>query len=209
MPEITRNDAFGQAIIRTIREQGFEHVLEIGAWDGLGSTQVLIEALSHAQDPKLVCLEANATRYVQLVQNVRDYPCIKPVFGSSITLASLTPTTFEEVWNSPHNHLRFAEELVRSWWVETAAFLEDAREGFLEHLDDVQFDAVLVDGCEFAGFDDYRLVKPHARCLILDDVHHAYKCSRAHAELKLDPEWRLAWEDDRVRNGAAIWLRKT
>jgi hypothetical protein len=169
---------------------------------------VLIEALSHAQDPKLVCLEANATRYVQLVQNVRDYPCIKPVFGSSITLASLTPTTFEEVWNSPHNHLRFPEELVRSWWVETVAFLEDAREGFLEHLDDVQFDVVLVDGCEFAGFDDYRLAKPHAKCLMLDDVHHAYKCNRAHAELAADPEWRLGWENEAIRNGAAIWVRR-
>jgi hypothetical protein len=208
MPEITADDSFGRAIIQAIREHGFETVLEIGAWDGTGSTSVLIKALAHAQDPLIVALEANATRYVQLVENVRDYPWIKPVFGSSITRASLTPQTFEEIWDSPHNHLRYPRELVQKWWDETQAFLADVKVGFLECLEGETFDVVLVDGCEFAGFDDYRLAKPHAKCLMLDDVHHAYKCSRAHAELAADREWRLVWENDAIRNGASIWVRR-
>lgn len=208
MPEITAHDSFGQAIIRTIREHGFETVLEIGAWDGTGSTSVLIEALAHAQDPLIVALEANAVRYVKLVENMKGYGWVKPVFGSSITLASLTPKTFEEVWDSPHNRLFYPRELVRKWWDETQHYLADVKAGFLEGLEGQAFDVVLVDGCEFAGFDDYRLAKPYARCLMLDDVHHAYKCNRAHAELSSDPEWRLAWENDAIRNGAAIWVRR-
>ena len=207
MPEITAADPFGRAIIQTIREHGFETVLEIGAWDGTGSTRVFIEALSHAQDPLIVALEANAVRYVQLVQNVRDYPWVKPVLGSSITLADLTPKTFEDVWDSPYNRLFYPRDLVRTWWDQTQAFLADAKAGFLAGLSGQAFDVVLVDGDEFAGFDDYRLAKPHARCLMLDDVHNAYKCNRAHADLSADPEWRLAWEDATVRNGAAIWVR--
>lgn len=206
--EITRHDEFGQAIIRTIRECAFESVLEIGSWDGLGSTQVLIEALAHAQSPSLVCIEANASRYVQLVQTVSHHAWVRPLFGSSITRASLTPQSFDEVWQSPHNALRYPKETVRGWWDESLACLEDARTGHLETLGDKQFDVVLVDGCEFTGFDDYRLAKPRTQCLMLDDVHHAYKCNRAHTELKLDPEWRLLWESDRVRNGASIWIRK-
>jgi hypothetical protein len=207
MPEITAADPFGRAIIQTIREHGFETVLEIGAWDGAGSTQVFIEALAHAQDPLIVALEGNAVRYVQLVETVRNLPWVKPVLGSSITLASLTPQTFEEVWDSPHNRLRYPREVVRQWWVQTQAFLADAKAGFLECLEGAAFDVVLVDGDEFAGFDDYRLAKPHTKCLMLDDVHNAYKCNRAHAELARDPEWRLAWEDATVRNGAAIWVK--
>jgi len=208
MPEITAADPFGRAIIQTIREHGFETVLEIGAWDGTGSTRVFIEALAHAQDPLIVALEGNAVRYVQLVETVRNLPWVKPVLGSSITLASLTPQTFDEVWGSPHNRLRYPREMVRQWWDQTQAFLAEFNVGFLECLDDETFDVVLIDGDEFAGFDDYRLAKPHARCLMLDDVHHAYKCNRAHADLSRDPEWRLAWEDATVRNGAAIWVRR-
>jgi hypothetical protein len=174
----------------------------------MGSTRVLIEALAHAQDPLIVALEANATRYVQLVENVKDYAWVKPVYGSSITLESLTPKTFDEVWDSPYNRLFYPRELVRKWWDETQQFLAGVQAGFLERLQGQAFDVVLVDGCEFAGFDDYRLAKPHARCLMLDDVHHAYKCNRAHAELAADPEWRLAWDDANVRNGAAIWVRR-
>jgi hypothetical protein len=182
--------------------------LTISGSRGLGSTRVFIEALAHAQDPLLVALEANAVRYVQLVQNVRDYQWVKPVLGSSITLADLTPKTFEEVWESPYNRLFYPRELVRTWWDETQAFLADAKAGFLAGLSGQAFDVVLVDGDEFAGFDDYRLAKPHTKCLILDDVHNAYKCNRAHAELARDPEWRLAWEDPAIRNGAAIWVRR-
>jgi hypothetical protein len=208
MPEITADDSFGRAIIQTIREHGFETVLEIGAWDGTGSTSVLIKALAHAQDPLIVALEANATRYVQLVENVKEYGWVKPAFGSSITLQSLAPKSFEEVWDSPYNRLRFPQDLVRQWWEETQRFLAGVQAGFLERLHGQAFDVVLVDGCEFAGFDDYRLAKPHAKCLMLDDVHHAYKCNRAHHELSADPEWRLAWEDPTIRNGAAIWVRR-
>jgi len=208
MPEITAADPFGRAIIQTIREHGFETVLEIGAWDGTGSTRVFVEALSHAQDPLLVCLEANAARHELLAANVAGLSWVRPLLGSSITLESLTPKTFDEVWDSPHNRLRYPREMVRQWWDQTQAFLAEVNVGFLECLDDETFDVVLIDGDEFAGFDDYRLAKPHARCLMLDDVHHAYKCSRAHVELAGDPEWRLAWEDATVRNGAAIWVRR-
>lgn len=206
--EITASDSFGQAITNTIRAFAFESVLEIGSFDGLGSTQVFIEALRHAADPRVICLEANPSRYQQLQQNTIQHAWVKGVCQSSISLASLTPKNFDrDVWQSPYNGLRYPRELVREWWDATQRHLGCVRSGYLETLSDT-FDVALVDGDEFCGYDDYRLVKDRVRCLMLDDVFHAYKCNLAHHELASDPAWNLVWADSTVRNGASIWVRK-
>jgi hypothetical protein len=206
--EITLHDEFGQAIRSVICAAGYESVLEIGSFDGLGSTQVFIEALGHAQSPRMICLETDEERFAALVKNVAHASWVVPLRQPSISLGSFTPEEFErDVWESPHNHLRYPHEAVRGWWEETLGCYHESVPGFLE-VSIEKFDVVLVDGDEFSGYDDYRLAKDRCRCLMLDDVHHAYKCARAHHELKHSPEWRLVWESDRVRNGAAIWVRK-
>jgi predicted O-methyltransferase YrrM len=205
--EITQGDAFGQAITAVVRTAGFRSVLEIGSFDGLGSTQVFIAALSDARSPRMVCLETDEARFNALTANVAAVPWVVPVRQPSISLDSFTPAEFAgDVWLSPHNHLRYPCEAVRGWWDSTLAYYHEGREGFLETTSE-SFDVVLVDGDEFSGYDDYRLAKDRCRCLMLDDVHHAYKCARAHYELKHSPEWRLVWESSLVRNGAAIWVR--
>jgi hypothetical protein len=206
--EITLGDDFGKAIYIVMRTAGYRSVLEIGSFDGLGSTQVFIEALMHAENPRMVCLETNAERFASLVQNVSRASWVTAVCQPSISFGSLTPKDFDrDVWGSPHNHLRYSRDAVRGWWDETLGCYLTGVEGYLETSNET-FDAVLIDGDEFSGYDDYRLAKDRCRCLMLDDVHHAYKCARAHAELRESKEWRLVWEGSHVRNGASIWIRK-
>lgn len=205
--EISTGDPFGRAIVQTIREHAYESVLEIGSMDGLGSTQVFIEALRHAGDPRLVCLETDPERFRHLAWVVREHAWVVPLRQPSISAASLTPRDFDrDVWESPHNHLRYPRDLVATWWDETLDQMRSGEAGFLETNFDT-FDVILIDGGEFTGYDDYRLAKGRCRCLMLDDVHHAYKCARAHAELAADSAWRLHWQSPHVRNGASIWLR--
>lgn len=205
--EILAADRFGRAIIQTIREHAYESVLEIGSMDGLGSTQVLIEALRHAGDPRLVCLEIDRERFRHLSWVVRNMPWVTALRQPSISLASMTPRDFDrDVWQSPYNHLKYERDLVETWWLETMDQMATGEPGYLE-TSDATFDVILIDGSEFTGYDDYRLAKHRCRCLMLDDVHHAYKCARAHAELASDPSWRLHWQSPHVRNGAAIWVR--
>jgi len=207
--EITMLDSFGQAIVRTLHAFSFRSVLEIGSFDGLGSTLVFINALASIESPRLVCLEPNAERHARLSAVAAGHTWVEPLCMSSISSASFTPKNFDrDVWQSPYNALRYPRHHVVLWWNETQAFYEqNAAPGFLESSSD-EFDAILVDGDEFSGYDDFRLAKSRCRCLMLDDVFHAYKCNRAHKELLGDDEWRLVWADALVRNGASIWVRK-
>ena len=118
----------------------------------------------------------------------------------------MTPKRFEDVWESPYNNLVYPEHLVREWWNEIPAD-RPGELGYLETLTAERWDAALIDGCEFAGWDDFRLLRDRVRVLMLDDAFHAYKCSQAHAELGHDPRWVCIWCSTFVRNGASIWVR--
>jgi len=207
MPEVTLNDSFGKAIDRTIRDYRFQSCLELGSFDGDGSTQVIIEALSGTRNPRLVCVEADPERFENLVANTAGFPWVETVCASTISRSSFTLTDFDrDVWNSPHNHLEFPYEQVKGWWDEGLEFLEKAGSGFLDSSAEA-FDVVLIDGGEFCGYDEFRLVRDRCKCLLLDDVFKAYKNARVHAELLEDPQWRLVWEDREVRHGASIFVR--
>jgi hypothetical protein len=185
-------------------------VLEIGAFNGDGSTQVIAEALSKKKgDVSLISLEYNYDRYQELVKNTKTITFVTPINESSIGTNSFTPRDFDiDVWNTPFNGLanRFPKELVRKWYESDIKMIDLVQVGYLERAE-IKWDAVLIDGGEFAGYDEYRLVKEKTNCIMLDDSFHAYKTFRARIELLKDPNWKLEWKDSKVRHGAAIFVR--
>jgi len=212
MAEITINDGFGKAIYNVILKYRLYSVLEIGAYNGDGSTQVIAHALSHKGDAvSLTSLEYNPDRYKELVKNTLRYPFVHPVNSSSIGNKSFTARDFEnDVWEKPYNGLRgrYEKSLVKSWHDYDLHEIDRNPLGYLESST-TNWDAVLIDGGEFMGYDEFRLIKDRTSCIILDDAFHAFKTFRARLELLGDPCWALEWESKKIRNGAAIFVRKT
>jgi hypothetical protein len=206
MPEITLDDEFGRAIAQTILHRGYRSAIEIGSWDGAGSTLLLVSTLCRQAQPRLVAIEAEHDRFAALAARYARHSWVECYHGSSISQASLTPQTFGDVWDSQHNRLRYPREQVESWWHQFKAYMATVPSGYLEDHDDT-FDVALIDGSEFTGWDEYLLLRERVRCLMLDDVFSAYKCNRAHESLRSRPEWECVWCSAYVRNGAAIWVR--
>jgi hypothetical protein len=65
------------------------------------------------------------------------------------------------------------------------------------------FDFVLIDGGEFQGYAEFRMLKG-ARFICLDDVN-SYKCRFAYDELMEDSSYRLYAENWNLRNGWAVF----
>ena len=62
MAEITLNCGFGRAAFLAVRVFKLRRILEIGSYDGDGSTQVLISAMKPLRPKRLVCLEMRPER---------------------------------------------------------------------------------------------------------------------------------------------------
>jgi len=210
MAEITLQDDFGVAMKNCIQGYAIQKILEIGAFDGDGSTQVLAQALAAKKGEKvLVSLEEKPERFKNLVANTRDYPFVRAVQASSLGWNSFSARDFEkDVWSSPFHGLRYSKEQVAGWHAEDMVRIQQLSRGFLEDSTE-EWDAVLIDGSEFIGWDEFRLLRSRSRCFFLDDAFHAFKTFRVRVELSQDPDWRLVWADPHLRNGAAIYVHRT
>ena len=211
MPEITLNDDFGRAIAQTVLNYGFRSAIEIGSWGGSGSTAILASTLGKHVSPRLVAMESDRMRFERLAERYRRESWVYCYHGSSISQRSLTPQCFADVWQSPYNGLRYPEEAVAGWWQKFVGYMAGKPggvPGYIEETPGERFDVALIDGSEFTGWDEFRLLRDRVSCFMLDDAFHAYKCTQARAELLSDPAWHLVWASSYVRNGAAIFVKK-
>jgi hypothetical protein len=136
---------------------------------------------------------------------------VRSINQSSVGSSSFTAWDFEtNVWNTPYHGLKekYLKEQVRSWHQTDVDLMKRIPLGFLDSSTD-SWDAVLIDGGEFCGYDEFRLVKDRTQCIMLDDAYKAFKTFRARVELASDPDWTLEWFDPNIRNGAAIFVRKS
>jgi len=216
MGEITLQDEFGQQIYKTVRDNNYRINLEIGSWDGTGSTNCFYEAMKDMELKFLFCIEFNSERCVDFFKQphlIQDW--ITLYCGSSITKEEFLPKSFDEIWDSPYNKHKdigvYSKELVQTWYEEDIKNLNSLDyEGWITKIlksKQNYFDAVLIDGGEFAGYSEYQLLKDKVKCFMLDDVHKAYKCNQIYEELRVDPDWVLVSENSEVRNGYAIFKR--
>jgi len=206
MGEITKNDYFGKTIIETVKEYNLKNILEIGSWDGTGSTQCFIEGMQSLKDPQLTCIEVKKDRYDDLVRNVSPYPWVKCYNESTISLKSFVHSSFEEVWNSRYNHIQSEREVVQTWYNEDVESIKDVSAGFLEK-DDKFYDGILIDGSEFFGYSEFLLVKDRCNVLFLDDYYSAFKTRQVAEELNKDENWLAIAGNRHTRNGFAVFKR--
>ncbi|CAB5226431.1 hypothetical protein UFOVP760_207 [uncultured Caudovirales phage] len=207
MGEINENDRFGSTIVSTVKKYNLQKVLEIGSWDGTGSTQCFIKGMMELEEPSLTCIEVKNDRYKQLVENTKKYPWVKCVNQTTISLKTLIDNDFEALWDGPYNHIKSDKQTVNDWYNQDIGEISKYDTGFLE-TDNAYYDGILIDGSEFFGYSEYLLVKDRCRVLFLDDYYNAFKTRRVVEELSKDERWQCVDGDRYTRNGFAIFVKK-
>jgi hypothetical protein len=207
MGEINENDEFGKVIIDVVTRYNLQKVLEIGSWDGTGSTQCFIKGMSVLTSPDLTCVEVKRDRYEKLVKNTQAYSWVKCVNQTTISLKALIDKDFESLWNSNYCCINSDKSTVREWFDHDIEEITKYNHGFLE-TDQRFYDGVLIDGGEFFGYSEYKLVKDRTNVLFLDDYYSAFKNNQSARELTKDPEWEVVAGNRYCRNGYAVFKRR-
>jgi len=214
MGEINIYDEFGSDIIKTVEKCNLGTILEIGSWDGTGSTSCFIYALKKLTgSKKLTCLEVNTERYNQLVENTKQYDWVECHNNTSISYKQLIEKDFNDIWYSEYNGLFNHPEpatkvQAEGWFKEDVENLKKFKTAFLEK-DNSFYDGVMIDGGEFFGYSEFKILKDRTNVLFLDDYFYANKTNRVARELLKDEEWTVIAGNKNVRNGYAIFKRKT
>ncbi len=211
-PGEIRGDELAKAIREIASEDGVSAMLEIGSGSGDGSTRSFATgARQNPRRPTLFCIEAARDRFDELCARYASSPFVRPYHVSSVAVSDYASEDevrgFYRAVPSALNAFPLAQVL--GWrateleYLRTAGVPSDGIDLIRSQQGIEHFDAVLLDGSEFAGRADLERVLG-ARYLVLDDVQ-SFKNHANCVRLLADPRYELVAANPRLRNGYAIF----
>lgn len=174
------------------KNTSFERYLEIGSWNGRGSTICFAAGLQD-RDPVTFTfhsLEINPARVLESQQFWNPFPYVHIGYG--------------RILNELPNIRSIHSDIVDDWRLDDETHFNVAP--FID-MSTFAPEVVLLDGGEYLTYFEYKYLKPYAKVFLLDDTNVA-KCKRIVEELQADNEWVLV-ESGNDRNGWAVFQRET
>ena len=214
IPGEIAGDSFSDIIEDIASAEGVREILEIGSSAGEGSTASWVRgALRNAVRPRLHCIEVSTERHAALVERWGAQEFVHCHHTSSIPVERFpSAEEVERFYRDVPSRLRdFDLATVLRWLRQDLDYLHDhglssPGIGQIKARYSIDaFDAVLIDGSEFAGRAELEEVYG-ARFLLLDDTE-TFKNWENSRRLQADPAYRPVYVDPETRNGFAIFER--
>ena len=193
--QINDDNALSTWIRDVCRDENNKVFLEVGTWNGLGSTRVFVDALKGRTDTTFYSLECNSEKSAHAR---KFYEGVANVHILNEILVELTPEQVYEVFPEAKDDPEF-----NRW---NTVDIENMK-GCAVFSSADRFDVVLLDGGEFTTWHEFQHIKDKCRYLLLDDTN-ANKCKKIVEEVKAHPEtWKILGEEQSVRNGVMMLQR--
>lgn len=200
MQEVTIHDSFGKALAKY--SEGLDVGLEIGGGTGDGSTQCI-------RTKRLFSIENHPDRIGRHSMNLSARGGV--AINGTATLPKLWMNQLDvaEFYGANKTTInQYPLDQVLGWYRECVEFAQPYSTNAIEDIHfehNVDFNFVLIDGCEFSGEAELRCVRlflAEKAIIALDDINAMKNWANYH---KLKGFGKLLWEDWSVRNGAAIF----
>ena len=181
--QISPHTTAGSLLIKLVKETPLQTIVDIGTWNGLGSTRCFLMGLENNSTTKFISLETNREKNELAKRNLASLlrPNADICWGSILKASDLVDleTVFPEFKDSSE---------FQRWHGIDVANLE-AAPYVLDKLP-AELDFVLFDGGEFTTYYEFQvLFKRCTRYIALDDVH-VPKCKKIRTMLQEDAGWK-------------------
>ena len=184
--------------------------LEIGTWNGLGSTKVFAETLeSRNSDYIFYSLECNTDKSEMAAMLYSEY---KNIHILNEVLFNKKPLNFNEIYPDYFyifNHLgMYRKSKINNHWNKVDFVNMENCKLFLDrdNLPDI-FDVVLLDGGVYTTYFDYQILKNKCNYLLLDDTGIAKNNKIVEVIKDNFTYWDILEEDLSSRNGHLVCKR--
>jgi hypothetical protein len=191
--QVSERDELGRWIrhLSSLDESGI--IVEIGTWNGLGTSKMIAEGVrsrTSYQGVKVIGLEANYNLYCQAKKNLAKHEFYETIWGTLVKSDQLDHANLNEVEKS-----WLAQDLVD---LEKTPFVLDRIPGAI--------DLLVLDGGEFSTYAEFQILQSRVtRWIVLDDTK-TRKCRRILEEISSYEHFSIVWSSSE-RNGTAILCR--
>lgn len=188
-------DVLGRAIVDICKQPDVRTIVEVGAWNGLGTTRCVLHGLKEGNktDFSFTSLECSPDRYIEAVNN--NHLAISKNFN--ILYGKIVSETMLGSWFDI-NSLRVDQ---KSWLVQNISWMMNVPDVSYALPDKIDF--LILDGGEFSTFLEWEKLKSRTRYCALDDTREL-KCNRIRTEILASPDYRVIIDDTSAKNGAMV-----
>jgi hypothetical protein len=192
-----QNDKFSLIIRQFSEDTSNKNFLEIGTWNGLGSTKQFAEGLENRTDDyifySLECNIDKAEYAKRLYLNNKKINILNEVIFNDV------PPNFYEIFPQCKN-----SELYKKWNEIDILNMKQCKI-FLDRPELPKiFDVILLDGGEFTTYFEFQILKNRCRYLMLDDIN-VDKCKLIVKEIEDNPDkWSVIEKNTDTRNGFIV-----
>ena len=200
--QISPESSLGSLLTFYASQDMYKYWVEIGSWNGLGSTLCILNGFKEKleQNPKLLSFELDPVMFNVANENLKEHPAFSCVTFLNNKLDSKNlefpseEDISEEDKKSPHYIIHFDREKTL-WNLAKGISLP-----FSPH-------AILLDGGEYSGYLDWLSIdKTNLKLIFLDDTN-CYKNTKVVEELDKNSEWNCIKKSSE-RNGFAVYLKR-
>ena len=191
--QIKYNDPMGKVISDYAKDTRFTTYLEIGTWNGGGSTYCFAKGFESRIKPfKFASLEINNAMYNEAKSKYATIPYVH-LYKARIIKDEELPSI---------NRLLEMFDNVNIEWLK-----DDMANFFKTSYFDVESykpEVVLLDGSEYLTYLEFKKLYSFTKVFILDDIC-TEKCKKIVEELKHDSNWNEVYFEANQRNGWAVY----
>jgi hypothetical protein len=195
--QVNPDSAFGNMIMEIASESEYTTFLDVGTWNGQGTTRCLYNSVGKRPGVHIYSVETNAKMYQEAVSFWTPCPPSLHLLYGTLSKGAMT---VEEIRAHPlfddvkvHFNIHYEQDCKD---LEAAPIVELPP----------QIDMVILDGGEFCGAADFRRASLlHPKVIALDDIR-IMKNKENYERLLEDSEWKLVARG-KDRNGWAIYSR--
>ena len=193
--QIRRNSELGRWLYLLSTLDQNKVFVEIGTWNGRGSTQIICKGIStRAKDSRNACefhgYEIDPAMYRKASRLARNHEFLKLHFGSIIKTNQLDRQDLSE--------------LEKNWLIKDEELILLAPNVLSSVPREIH--VLLLDGGEFSTFAEFQELVPRVTGWIALDDTKVRKCRKIVETLDSGEDFRLVFDSDE-RNGVAIYMR--
>ena len=191
--QIKFDSPMGKVIAQYAKDTRFTNFLEIGTWNGGGSTYCFAKGFENRIESfQFASLEINEEMYNEAKEKYKNISYVNLYKARILKDQELPPI---------NNLLEFFEDVRYDW-------LKDDMTSFFKtsYFDIEQFnpEVVLLDGSEYLTYLEFKKLYLTTKVFILDDIN-TEKCKKIVEELENNSNWIMKFYERKERNGWAVY----
>ena len=206
--QVNRGSFFGEQVYKLASNESFKNYVEVGTWNGEGSTKCFMDAIfQRFDDSCLYSIEANIEFYNQAVKFWENkiattklpFKKLNLLYGRIIEIEDLTPE--EEI----RNHKIFKDHPWLKWRARNISEYNMCKNVINELPDEI--DVLFLDGGQFSTPAEWQKLKDRTKIIMLDDTN-TYKTEKIREEILSDLEnWEIIFDKSHDRHGVFMAVR--